>query len=241
MAATCLLLTIALGLAPGCATRRPPLPDVSYRAEVLVEVAPAEGTPHRVRVVEFQADGRRRRQTRVDGRQVVLIDRPDLQVSWLLDPEARSFEEHRIASRDVSLGGLPDPFRRRAGMRFELLGTERVDGVPVRRYAVRGRGIEGEAWIARDGVPLRFSGRVRLDAVGPRESADPFAGLELVYTGIERRPLASHLFEIPPSYAGWAQRKQRRAGGSWELDEQGRRLRERQRTLPSRPIPFAPY
>jgi hypothetical protein len=206
----------------GCASTGPPPPQTGYRADVNVMLTDAstEG-PKLVRLVEFYYMGKRRRETRVDGDVVALIDRPDLRISWVLSPKANSFEEHQISNLEAEITLAPNPFGPRAKASYELLGTENVDGVDTRKYAVTGKAISGYAWFTIDQIPLRFNGTIG--------SEDSSVELEVAYTEIRRGSQAAYRFAVPPTYAGYDKRKVKRSRApNNEIDDAARRLREQQ-------------
>ncbi|MEM9175343.1 MAG: hypothetical protein AAGC67_08910 [Myxococcota bacterium] len=185
-------------LLSGCTRLGPPRPEVAYQADVRIEVVLADGERLPVeQLTEFYAAGRRRRQVTVEGVDVVVIDRPDLRVSWLLDPEARAFDEYWLKSRELDRFVPPDPFGPRAGGRYREAGVDEIHGVRVRRFEIEGDRVSGLAWISRDGVPVRFEGEVGLHSV------------RVEYGEVQRGRLAAYLFAIPPTYAGYEDRKQR--------------------------------
>jgi len=212
-----MLLALLVSYLMGCANLGPPRPDSGYRADVSVRITPASGQESALtRFVEFYYIGKRRLQTSIEGNEVVLIDRADLQVSWKLNPRAKTFEEYRISSSEAMISSVPNPFGRRARAEFKLLGTENVDGVEAQKYAVTGEMISGFAWFTPDRIPIRFDGQV-----GPQDSP---AEMEVAYSDVRRGPQAAYLFAVPPTYAGYETRKQRSFSKS--TDDTGRRLEE---------------
>ncbi len=219
------LLAIAL---MGCAGTGAPRPITGYRANVTVWVTDASGEgPALERLVEFYYMGKRRRHARVDGEVVTLIDRPDLRISWMLNPKAKSFKEYRISSPEAEISSAPNPFGPRAEAIFEWLGPENVEGVDTQKYAVRGKAISGYAWFTIDRIPFRFIGTLGLE--------DSAIDLEIEYSEVETGSQAAFLFTVPPNYAGYEARKQKRPRRRTEIDEALRRLKEEGRARPSSP------
>jgi hypothetical protein len=213
----------------GCAGMGPPKPKTGYRADVTVKMTDASGEdPALTRLVEFYYIGKRRRQTRVDGDFVVLIDRPDLRISWMLNPKANSFVEYWISSLEAVIASVPNPFGPRTKAAFEWLETENIDGVDTQKYAVKGEAISGYAWFTVDQIPFRFNGTLG--------SEDSSVELEIAYTEIRRGSQAAYLFAVPPTYAGYDKRKQKRSRNSTAIDDAVRRLKEQQRGMPSPPF-----
>ncbi len=210
----------------GCAGMGPPRPQTGYRADVTVKTTDASGEDSALaRLVEFYFMGKRRRETRVDGDVVILIDRPDLRISWMLNPKANSFEEYRISSLEAVITSAPNPFGPRTKAAFEWLGAENVDGVDTQKYAVKGKAISGYAWFTIDQVPFRFNGTLG--------SEDSSVELEIAYTDVKRGSQAAYLFAVPPTYAGYDKRKQKRLRSSTSIDDVVRGLKERQQGTPS--------
>jgi hypothetical protein len=217
----------------GCATAGPPRPEIGYRARGTVEITnPAAENPVRVRFVEFHRTGKRRRD--LDLVEIaVWIDRPDLRVTWVLNPKAKSYEEYPISRVDAVIEPVPDPFGPRARVHFEPLGSETLEGVDTQKFAVEGETISGHAWLTHDRIPLRFSG-----TFGRKGSP---VGLQIDYEGIVREEQANHLFEIPMNYAGYEKRKQKSMAYVEQGDEAARSLKEQQwGTQPPPPPPMMP-
>ncbi|MEE8166819.1 MAG: hypothetical protein V3T64_14730 [Myxococcota bacterium] len=215
----------------GCAGMGPPRPKTGYRANVIVKMTDASGEGSALeRLVEFYYMGKRRRHARIDGEVVTLIDRPDLRVSWKLNPSAESFEEYWISSLEAVLSSAPNPFGPRAKAVFEWLGTENVEGVDTQKYAVKGKAISGYAWFTVDQIPFRFTGTLG--------SEDSSVELEIEYTEIERNSQAAYLFAIPPYYAGYDKRRQKSRQSSTDIDDAVTRLKEQMRAVPSLPAMF---
>jgi hypothetical protein len=222
------LLAIVLIALMGCAGTRAPQPITGYRANVTVWVIDPSGEgPALERLVEFYYMGKRRRHARVDGEVVTLIDRPDLRISWMLNPKARSFKEYRISSPEAAISSAPNPFGPRAEADFEWLGPENVEGVDTQKYAVRGKAISGQAWFTIDQIPYRFTGTLGLE--------DSAIDLEIEYSEVEKGSQAAFLFSIPPNYAGYEARKQKTPRRQTEIDESLRRLKEEGRARPTSP------
>lgn len=201
----------------GCVGLGPPRPYVGYRANVTIKMSdPGDGPATLERVVEFYQQGKRRRTARVGGEPVALIDRPDLRVSWILNPEAKSFEELELSSLKAVRESAPDPFGPRASVLFEWIGTESIDDVDAEKYQVTGERFNGYAWLTPDRIPMRFSG-----VVGSSTSQTQ---LEVAYSEIEKGSQALFLFSIPPNYAGYESRKQKRDYSSAEVEVELRRL-----------------
>lgn len=221
-------LAIMLG---GCASTGPPPPQTGYRANVTVRMSGASvAEPTLERVVEFYYKEKRRRHARIDGEVVTLIDRPDLGISWVLNPEEKTFEEHRISSLEAVMSGAPNPFGPRAKGVFERIGTEIVEGVATEKFEVSGEALSGFAWFSVDLIPIRFSGTLG--------SAESSVALEVEYTEVERKSQAAFLFAVPPNYAGYDKRKQKYSAQSpTATDDTARRLREIQRGTPPPPPP----
>ena len=219
----------ALALA-GCTTLGPPRPAVSYQADVRIEVVEADGAPRAVeQVTEFYAYGFRRRQATVEGRPLVVIDRPDLYVTWVLDPEAKTFEQLRIRSAEARIDALPDPFGPRARGVFVLDGEDEIAGRPALRVAVAGKGVEGRAWLSPDDVPLRFEGRIGLGEEARHVRID--------YGEVQRSPPAAYLFAIPPDYEGYADRKKRtRDQEQREIEDAIDRIEDQMKNRPMTPL-----
>jgi hypothetical protein len=204
-------LALILGGLLGCASPGPPPPEAGYRAHVRVETSSPSGQePTSTELVEYYYKQKRRQESRTADGLVVLIDRPDLRISWILNPQEKTFEEYEISSPEVVIVAIPNPFGPRSGAAFERIGTERIDDVDAEKYSVQGEAISGLAWFSSDRVPMRFSG-----TVGPEASA---LKVEISYTDIRRGPQAAYLFAIPPTYEGYAERKQKSAPSSSKYD-----------------------
>lgn len=226
--ATAVLLTASLA---ACASVGPPRPEARYQAEVVVEVVgPTEGDFQRQRFLEFYSEGKRRRETRGNAPRVVSIDRPDLRVTWVLSPEARTFEEHRISA--LSAIAVPNPFGPRVEADFDPVGSDELEGVALEKFEVSGDSISGEAWLTQDFIPFRFKGTI--ERQGERLQ------VEVRYASIERGSQAAYLFSIPPSYAGYENRKQERGNSQQAIDDAASALRDSRRGLPGDSIPLPP-
>jgi hypothetical protein len=223
----------ALLLAPlvaGCAPLGPPepAPGTGYRARVTVAVfAPDRAVPVFFQLVERYADGKRRREATIDGEGSIWIDRPDLRVTWTLDPRRATFEERGLGVVTGRAAEIPDPFGWRARPRFTNLGPETLDGVATERYSVEGRNLSGTAWLMPDGVPVRFRGRLLRDGV-PVE-------LEIRYGQIVRGTVEARLFEIPRSFEGYAERRRLGPSVRTDIEDAVRGLQEQQRGRPAPP------
>jgi hypothetical protein len=222
---------LALFWLTGCVGLGPPRPDVGYRANVTIKMSdPKDGPATLERVVEFYQQGKRRRTARVDGQPVALIDRPDLRVSWRLNPEAKSFDELELSSAKAVIEAAPDPFGPRTSVLFQWVGTESVDDVDAEKYQVTGERFNGYAWLTPDRIPMRFSG-----VLGAPTSQ---IQLEVTYSEIEKGSQALFLFSIPPNYAGYEKRKQKRDYSGAEVEVGLRRLMDDVRGRPSLPRLF---
>jgi len=187
-----------VSLTIGCATAQPPRPRTAYQADIAIHVVDENGSKRSLgRLVEFYSTGKRRRETRISGQAVALIDRPDLDVSWRLELERDSFEEFPITSREAILASIPNPFGPRGG-EFSFVAREKLDGIPVFHYRVRGTGLWGDAWLSRDQVPLRFEGHLG--------SAGKSVRLQIDYEGILTGTVDPDLFSIPSYFAGYQDR-----------------------------------
>ncbi|MCR9092746.1 MAG: hypothetical protein NXI30_00880 [bacterium] len=196
-----LLPALAITLC-ACVRLGPPPPGVSYQADVRVEVVDPDGERRPVeQLTEFYARGLRRRQATIEGHDLVVIDRPDLAVTWILDPAAEAFEELWLRNTDVDAFLTPDPFGPRMEGRFREAGVDEIAGTPARRFEVEGDRVRGVAWISMDGVPIRFEGEV--------ERRDGASTVRIDYGEVQRGPQAAYLFAIPPNYAGYEDRKRR--------------------------------
>jgi hypothetical protein len=217
----------------GCASLGPPKPQSDYRAQVEVRIGDASAAEIRVvRLVEYGREGKRRRDLTLD-RPIVWIDRPDLRITWILDPAQKTFEELAIDAPAGGVESIPDPFGTRLRVRFRDLGPEVVDDVAVEKFAVEGNGVAGHAWLMPDGVPFRFRGRVGGDG-----SEVP---VEIDYALTERDIQANHLFEIPANYAGYELRTQRSTARATRSEDigQGQQSRNWDPRLPP-PAPITP-
>jgi hypothetical protein len=214
---------VAFSLA-ACVGSGPPKPETSYRANVKIRMTDASTEELALeRVVEFYYLGLRRRSARVDGEPVALIDRPDLRVSWLLDPSTKSFDEVPIGSPKAAIPTAPNPFGPQANAAFEWLGSENTDGVETRKYAVEGASISGYAWFTSDQIPLRFEGVIDSDGSSRK--------LIVEYSEVERGLQSRVLFEIPPNYAGYENRKQNKRQVEADLEEAQRRVDDQVREV----------
>ena len=213
-----------LGFEP-CAKGGPPAPTAGYRADVSIRVSLRDATePTNAQLVESYDRKKRRREMQIDGEPLVVVDRPDLFVAWILHPTAKAFDEHRITSLELEIHSIPDPFGPRTDAAFEDLGVETVEGRRARKFAVSGVNLSGTAWTTEDHIPLKFIGTLRSENVA----------VEVTYSNIERGIQPAHLFGVPSNYAGYAERKQKRAGSSpplstAEVEAVKRRLEEQQR------------
>jgi hypothetical protein len=215
-------LMLGAALAAGCADLRAPVPESDYRAEVLIQLLnpSAPAVPEPTLLAEFYQAGKLRREGEADGETMILLDRPDLRVSWLLRPKMKSFDEYRISSRGAPLPWSPNPFGPRARTRadFELLGPETLDNLQARKYAVRGKTIEGYAWLSPTGIPIRFLGTIERGGKPLR--------VEIRYSDVETGPQPAWLFAIPPDFAGYEDRKKPPEPNSQMDPETIRRARE---------------
>jgi hypothetical protein len=215
----------------GCVGVGPPAPTIGYRASVTVKMSDSAGGPPSLeRVVEFYQHGRRRRSARVEGEAVALIDRPDLQRTWKLAPTEKSFDEFRLSSSEAVIPEAPNPFGPRSRAVFEFLGAEYLGEIETRKYVVKGEAISGYAWLTKDRIPIRFDG-----TVGSQESE---VDLEVEYSEIERGVQPAFLFAIPPNYAGYENRTQKKDYSRDEVEDGLRRLKDEARARPQMPRNF---
>ncbi len=214
----------------GCTTFGPPPPGPAYQADLRVEVTEADGETRPVEyVTEYYAYGLRRRQATIEGEDRIVIDRPDLQVTWVLAPGTKTFVEHRMRSEAAAHPAIPDPFGPRLRTRFAREVEESIDGIPATRFNVEGDGVAGRAWLAPDGVPLRFEG-----SLGAGTGA---LHVRIDYGEIQRTPQPRYLFGIPPNYAGYETRKRpAKEKEDREVEDAVQKLRDRRKSLPSPPI-----
>ena len=228
---TALAIVLALGctgLALGCASSQPPRPRAAYQADVAIHVIDEEGLKQPLgRLVEFYSTGKLRRETRIDGRAVALIDRPDLGVTWRLELEKDSFEEFPIASPEATLAAIPNPFARGGG-EFSFVGREKINGAIVNHYRVKRVGLWGEAWLSTEQVPLRFKGHI----------GEPGKSLQLLinYEGILLGAVDPDLFVIPTYYAGYRDRTTKEDLTAPPSSDQMQRLDEERRAVPDTTI-----
>lgn len=214
-----------VGLALGCVGPGPPRPEASYRATVRAEVVVEADQPPRVyELVELGRPDRRRRHAAVNGRPTIQIDRRDLHVTWILDPTERRFSEHRLGIVDRAFPGVPDPFAPVGGAHFEPEAPTEAEDPSLRRYRVTSYAYEGIAWLHPDGVPARF--------VGDWLRGDERWPIDVRYEPIERVRFQPFAYEIPMSYAGYADRAQRAGAPDVHLQDEVRRARQRQRNTP---------
>lgn len=215
----------------GCASLGAPKPQSDYRAQVEVRLGDSASAEARVlRFVEYGREGKRRRDLTFD-RPIIWIDRPDLRVSWILDPGKRTFEELAIDASPDGVESIPDPFGTRLRVRFRELGPEVVDDVAVEKFEVEGEGVTGHAWLMPDGVPFRFRGRVGAEGAG--------VPVEIDYALSERDVQANHLFEIPVNYAGYELRTRKATAKATRSEDIGQGQQSRNwdpRLPPPRPI-----
>ena len=163
-----------------------------------IEVVDTDGERLAVeQLTEFYAGGFRRRQVTVQGDDIVVIDRPDLGVSWLLDPDEKAFDEFWLRNRDLDRLVPPDPFGPRSRGRYVQAGVDEIAGARATRFEIEGDDISGLAWISADGVPVRFEGKLLGRSV------------RIDYGEIQRVRQPAYLFAIPPTYAGYEDRRQR--------------------------------
>lgn len=216
-----------LALTTTACTTRPPSPRSSYQADVTLHLIDADGQERIIgRYIEFFRRGKRRQETRLDGRVTVVIDRPDLGVSWKLNPEASTFVEYPLNDMSAELTVIPNPFGPRINVEYEHLGSETINEMPARKYAVKGKIVRGTAWLTRSGVPLRFEGEFGLRSPGTQIRAE--------YGVILRGKIGLDRFEIPSTYAGYADRT-RKSSDSELTDAQLRQLQEEQSAIQSVP------
>lgn len=199
------LLSILALLVSGCVDLRPPVPNSAYRAAVSIRTSPVSDAEQdidetEIKVVEFYQDQKWRREARLQDQPQVLIDRPDLRVSWRLHDQKKSFDESPIAEVDPNLPWSFSPFgpRARSKADFTLEGVERISGIEAQKYDVRGEHISGTAWVTLDRIPLRFRGLVTRDDATQR--------IEIDYDDVSKGSLAGWLFAIPPNFEGYEER-----------------------------------
>ncbi len=217
----------------GCASVGPPTPETGYQARGTIEIKdPSAANPVLVRFVEYYRTGKRRREPDLE-EAAVWIDRPDLRVTWILNPKRGTFKQYPISGVERVIEPVPDPFGPRTRAHFEWLGSEVLEGVDADKFEVKGDKISGYAWLTHDRVPLRFSGTLE------REGSSVEVRIE--YAVVERDLQANHLFEIPMDYAGYENRKQKATGNSSQADDAARSLKEQQWGTPTPPAPpFSP-
>ena len=185
----------------GCVDLRLPVPESSYRARVSVTRStntPEASSTDIMTVDEIYASGKLRREIESVEDPRVFIDRPDLRVRWVLNPDEKSFDEYRIFESGATPPWILNPFGSGVRADFKPVGTEEIDGSLTRKYAVSGKQIEGLAWFTEAGIPLRFRGTLRLD--------DRSEDLAIDYSNIMPGSQPAWLFAVPPNFAGYEDR-----------------------------------
>ena len=220
-------LTLLVAAITGCAGVGPPRPNSGYQADLTVRFIEADGSSAVLgRLVEFYSSGNRRRETRVDGKTVALIDRPDLQISWMLNLDQQSFQEFPISSRDALISFVPNPFGPRVHASYEWLNQESLEGQTAHRYAIEGEAVSGFAWFTQDQIPIRFEG-----TLGRGKSV---IQIQVRYGEILRGAISPGHFDIPSTYQGYAKRT-KKAPEAELTDDDMARLREQKRRIQRRP------
>ena len=220
-------LTLLVAAITGCAGVGRPRPNSGYQADLTVRLIEADGSSAVLgRLVEFYSSGNRRRETRIKGKTVALIDRPDLQISWMLNLDQQSFQEFPISSRDALISSLPNPFGPRVHATYEWLNQESLDGLATHRYSIEGDAISGFAWFTQDQIPVRFEG-----TLGRGESV---IQIEVRYGEILRGAISPAHFAIPSTYQDYAKRTKKVPEAELTDDDMAR-LRDQKRRIPRRP------
>jgi hypothetical protein len=127
-----------------------------------------------------QADGNERWFATIKGKQRLLIRRPDLNLTYAIDPG-------RGVGKETPLGDslVFPPFDDAYRDRLQDLGRETMDGEEVTRYEIVDRKGTITFWITDDGIPMRILG------------AGAGRQYDFLITDVKRGPQPAELFEVP--------------------------------------------
>ena len=170
------LLLVALALWPAAA------PAAEFSGQMLTRVRETT-VPGRI----FVKDGKLRQEFIDDKGQTITILRPDKKLIWVILPLERVYMEVPMKPKwpGQFIQIPPDAKQKR------LVGSERVNGYDAEKLEVSVSSREGLErqlyWVpAKLGVPIKVE--------------VPARKFSSEYKGVQERPLADRLFEIPPGF-----------------------------------------
>jgi len=171
LASFLLLISVTL---PVAAADLPPL-DVAFSATRTLKAKGTEASgPY------AHAIGNERWAATLDGKVRLLIRRPDLNLSYAIDP-ARGVGKKASLGNSLIVPTLNDADR----ARMQELGRESMDGEEVIKYQIVDRKGTITFWVTDDGIPMRILG------------AGEGRQYDILVTSVSRGPQATELFEIP--------------------------------------------
>lgn len=173
-----------------------PRPMVDYRADTIMKAEQRGGDgPMTIPGKVYFSQGKERREMEMMGRTSVLIQRPDLKLTWMLMPEQRMYMEYA----KVPTNQHQDPADNWKNARIEKtrLGSETVNGVATEKYkivatAADGSTSNGFVWLTKENIPMRIEG----EGTAEGQKTSFFMECSNLKTGA----LAAELFEVPTGY-----------------------------------------
>ena len=161
-------------------------PKVEYSADSYMESAETiqKGTVH-------SAPGKERREYDVDGNKSVMIMRRDKSVTWILQPEAKTYMEMKMPKEgrkdDISAYKIDQT----------TVGPETVNGVKTTKSKIimagpNGDKLAGFYWTTKEGIV------VKMDAIAVDKNSKERFKTELKNLKVGKQ--AASLFEVPSDY-----------------------------------------
>ena len=110
------------------------------------------------RLKRFVDGGKTRMEIEAEGQQLVLIERPDRGLTYMVMPEDPQFGKRYMEDkfREEEPGQPPPP-----SPKERLVGSEKVDGRPCMKYRIESEGQQAFLWTdAKTHAPVRLQGKV---------------------------------------------------------------------------------
>lgn len=160
---------------------------VEYSATSISETADGK-----IEGMVYQAGGKERRETNIDGEKATIIVRPDKKLVWMLIPEERSYMK-------MKLGESPDKADL-SGYKITQtrVGTETIDGFKTTKSKIiatnsKGAKFGGFMWTTREGIVIKT------DMISVEKGSKQRIKTQLSNVKIGRQDPG--LFEIPEGYS----------------------------------------
>ncbi len=161
---------------------------VSYSG--MREIVTSEGT---IKMKEFHAPGMQRMEMDGPSGPMVMINRSDKGVAWMLMPSMNMYMEVPATQFEQQTGGGAKVIE------HTKVGSEVIDGHKVDKYKsifedAQGNRGGGYYWITKDGIPLK------MDVIF--KQGEDKHHMKMTLKGLVVEPQPASLFEIPEGYSG---------------------------------------